>query len=121
MADIISLHCPLTPSTKEMFNKNTLSKMHKGAILINTGRGPLVNENDVAEALESGQLAAYGADVMVQEPPTADNPLFAQPHAYLTQHIAWATVEARKRLMGIAEKNVKAFVEGHPINVVSKV
>ena len=121
VADIISLHCPLTPATKEMFNKNTLSKMRKGAILINTGRGPLVNENDVAEALESGHLAAYGADVMVQEPPTADNPLFAQPHAYLTQHIAWATVEARKRLMGIAEENVKAFVEGHPINVVSKV
>lgn len=121
VADIISLHCPLTPSTKEMFNKATLSKMRKGSILINTGRGPLVNENDVAEALENEQLAAYGADVMVQEPPTADNPLFAQPHAYLTQHIAWATVEARKRLMGIAEKNVKAFVEGHPINVVSKV
>lgn len=121
VADIISLHCPLTPATKEMFNKNTLSKMRKGAILINTGRGPLVNENDVAEALERGQLAAYGADVMVQEPPMADNPLFAQPHAYLTQHIAWATVEARKRLMGIAEENVKAFVEGAPINVVSKV
>lgn len=121
VADIISLHCPLTPSTKEMFNKATLSKMRKGSILINTGRGPLVNENDVAEALESEQLAAYAADVMVQEPPTADNPLFAQPHAYLTQHIAWATVEARKRLMGIAEENVKAFVEGHPINVVSKV
>ena len=121
VADIISLHCPLTPSTKEMFNKATLSKMRKGSILINTGRGPLVNENDVAEALESEQLAAYAADVMVQEPPAADNPLFAQPHAYLTQHIAWATVEARKRLMGIAEENVKAFVEGHPINVVSKV
>lgn len=121
VADIISLHCPLTPSTKEMFNKATLSKMRKGSILINTGRGPLVNENDVAEALESEQLAAYAADVMVQEPPTADNPLFAQPNAYLTQHIAWATVEARKRLMGIAEENVKAFVEGHPINVVSKV
>ena len=75
----------------------------------------------MAEALESEQLAAYAADVMVQEPPTADTPLFAQPHAYLTQHIAWATVEARKRLMGIAEENVKAFVEGHPINVVSKV
>lgn len=121
VADIISLHCPLTPSTKEMFNKATLNKMRKGSILINTGRGPLVNENDVAEALENEQLAAYGADVMVQEPPTADNKLFAQPHAYLTQHIAWATVEARKRLMGIAEENVKAFVEGHPINVVSKV
>lgn len=117
--DIISLHCPLTPTTREMINKATLAKMRKGAILINTGRGPLVNEDDVAEALAAGQLGAYAADVMVQEPPKADNPLFAQPNAFITQHIAWATVEARERLMRIAVANVKAFVEGTPANVVS--
>ena len=118
--DIISLHCPLTSTTKEMFNKNTIGKMRKGAILINTGRGPLVNEADVAEALHSEQLAAYAADVMVQEPPTADNPLFAEPNAFITPHIAWATTEARKRLMTILENNVKAFLEGNPVNVVTK-
>ena len=104
-----------------MFNSATLGKMRQGAILINTGRGPLVNEADVAEALQSGQLGAYGADVMVQEPPMADNPLFAQPHAYLTQHIAWATVEARQRLMHIAEENVRSFLAHKPINVVSRI
>lgn len=118
--DIISLHCPLTSTTKEMFNKNTIGKMRKGAILINTGRGPLVNEADVAEALHSEQLAAYAADVMVQEPPTADNPLFAEPNAFITPHIAWATTEARKRLMTILENNVKAFLEGNAVNVVTK-
>lgn len=120
VSDIISLHCPLTDSTREMINANTLKKMRRGAILINTGRGPLVNEADVAAALESGQLAAYGADVMVDEPPHADNPLLAQPHAFLTPHNAWATVEARKRLVGIAVNNIKAFLDGCPINVVSK-
>ena len=118
--DIISLHCPLTSTTKEMFNKNTIGKMRKGAILINTGRGPLVNEADVAEALHSEQLAAYAADVMVQEPPTADNTLFAEPNAFITPHIAWATTEARKRLMTILENNVKAFLEGNAVNVVTK-
>lgn len=120
VSDIISLHCPLTDSTREMINANTLKKMRRGVILINTGRGPLVNEADVAAALESGQLAAYGADVMVDEPPHADNPLLAQPHAFLTPHNAWATVEARKRLVGIAVNNIKAFLDGCPINVVSK-
>ena len=119
--DIISLHCPLTASTHEMINAKTLAKMRHGAILINTGRGPLVNEADVAEALVSGQLGAYAADVMVQEPPRADNPLFGQPNAFITQHIAWATVEARQRLMAIALENVKAFVEGRPVNVVSAI
>ena len=94
--------------------------MKQGAILINTGRGPLVNEADVAAALQSGKLAAYGADVMCQEPPVADNPLLQQPNAFITPHIAWATQEARKRLVNIAINNVRAFVQGEPINVVNK-
>lgn len=120
VSDIITLHCPLTESTHELINKHTLAKMQPGAILINTGRGPLVNEADVAEALESGQLGAYGADVMCSEPPSADNPLFAQKHAFITPHIAWATVEARERLMHIAVENIKAYLNGSPINVVNE-
>lgn len=121
ISDIITLHCPLTPSTRELINKESIKKMRRGAILINTGRGPLVNEADVAEALQEGRLGAYGADVMCSEPPAADNPLFAQPNAYITPHIAWATVEARERLMAIAVNNLKAFVSGNPVNVVGKV
>lgn len=121
ISDIITLHCPLTPSTRELINKESIKKMRRGAILINTGRGPLVNEADVAEALQKGQLGAYGADVMCSEPPAADNPLFAQPNAYITPHIGWATVEARERLMAIAVNNLKAFVSGNPVNVVGKV
>lgn len=118
-SDILSLHCPLKRDTREMINATTLAKMKRGAILINTGRGPLVNENDVAEALKSGQLGAYGTDVMCQEPPSADNPLFSCPNFYATPHIAWATLEARKRLMRTAVDNVKAFIEGKPVNVVN--
>ena len=121
ISDIITLHCPLTPSTRELINKESIKKMRRGAILINTGRGPLVNEADVAEALQEGRLGAYGADVMCSEPPAADNPHFAQPNAYITPHIAWATVEARERLMAIAVNNLKAFVSGNPVNVVGKV
>ena len=118
-SDILSLHCPLKRDTREMINATTLAKMKRGAILINTGRGPLVNENDVAEALKSGQLGAYGTDVMCQEPPSADNPLFSCPNFYATPHIAWATLEARQRLMRTAVDNVKAFIEGKPVNVVN--
>ena len=119
-SDILSLHCPLNRETREMINANSLKKMKRGAILINTGRGPLVNESDVAEALKSGQLGAYGTDVMCQEPPEADNPLFSAPNVFITPHIAWATFEARTRLMNIAVDNVKAFIDGKPINVVNK-
>lgn len=118
-SDILSLHCPLTADTREMINKETLAKMRPGTILINVSRGALVNEQDVAEALESGQLGAYGADVMCEEPPAKTNPLFAQPHAYITPHIAWATVEARTRLMQIAAENIRAFINGEPQNVVN--
>lgn len=119
ISDVLTLHCPLNASTRGMINKDTISKMKKGSILINTGRGPLVDERDVAEALKSGQLGGYGADVMCKEPPEKDNPLFSAPNAYITPHIAWATFEARTRLMDIAVNNVKAFVEGYPVNVVS--
>ena len=119
VSDILTLHCPLTDATHEMINKESLGKMKPGAILINTGRGPLVNERDVAEALHSGQLRAYGADVMCQEPPQADHPLLAEPHAFITPHVAWATYEARVRLMDIAVANVKAFIDGAPVNVVN--
>lgn len=117
-SDILSLHCPLTDDTREMINASTLAKMKEGAILINTSRGPLVNEKDVADALLSGHLGAYGADVMCQEPPSADNPLFSAPNAYITPHIAWATKEARQRLLDVSVANVKAFLDGEPVNMV---
>ena len=118
-SNIISLHCPLTNSTREIINAESLAKMRKGTILVNTGRGPLVNEADVAAALHTGQLAAYCADVMCSEPPSFDNPLFQEPNAFITPHVAWATVEARLRLMDIAEGNIKAFLSGNPVNVVN--
>ena len=119
VSDILTLHCPLTDKTKELVNRDTIAKMKPGAVLINTGRGPLVNEADVAEALHSGRLGGYGADVMCQEPPSADNPLLAEPNAYITPHIAWATPEARQRLLDIAVNNIKSFIEGTPVNVVN--
>ena len=117
--DIITLHCPLTDTTKEMINKSTLAKVKNGAILVNTGRGPLVNEQDVADALASGQLGAFCADVLTVEPARADNPLLSAPRCYLTPHVAWATFEARVRLMDIAVSNVAAYKEGKPVNVVN--
>lgn len=119
VSDILTLHCPLTPDTHELINARTLARMKHGALLVNTGRGPLVNEGDVAEALASGQLGGYGADVMCSEPPAADNPLFAQPNAFITPHIAWASVEARQRLLNATFDNIRAFQDGHPKNVVN--
>lgn len=119
VSDILTLHCPLTDNTREMINAGTIRKMKRGAILINTGRGQLVNEADVAAALRDGQLGGYGADVMCSEPPAADNPLFGAPNAFITPHIAWATYEARARLMDIAVGNLKAFISGKPVNVVA--
>lgn len=118
VADIISLHCPLTKDNYHLIDAEKISRMREGAILINTARGALVDEQAIADALESGHLAGYGADVMEQEPPRKDCPLFSQSHAYLTPHIAWATKEARERLMRICVDNVRAFKEGKPINEV---
>ncbi len=118
ISDVLSLHCPLSKETDRLINAERLSLMKPGSILINTGRGQLVDEEAVAEALASGHLLGYGADVMTLEPPSADNPLLKQPHAYFTPHIAWASKEARTRLIKIATENVKAFVEGHPQNEV---
>jgi S-adenosyl-L-homocysteine hydrolase, NAD binding domain len=118
-SDVLSLHCPLTDNTREMINSQSIEKMKQGAILVNTGRGPLVNEADVAQALADGKLAGYGADVMCSEPPKADNPLLKQPNAFITPHIAWATAEARGRLLATAIANAKAFIAGKPQNVVN--
>lgn len=117
-SDVVSLHCPLTPDTHHLINRQTLRLMKPTAILINTGRGPLVCDHDVAEALNAHRLSAYCADVLSEEPPQADHPLLQCERAFVTPHIAWATSEARMRLIDVAIGNVKAFVEGHPVNVV---
>lgn len=117
-ADVLSLHCPLTPDTHHIINAQSLSQMKPTAILINTGRGPLVDEAAVAQALHKGQLGAYCADVLSEEPPQPSNPLLTAPRCYLTPHIAWASREARKRLIATAVDNLQAFVDGHPVNTV---
>ena len=117
--DIVSLHCPLTEDTYHLVNKQLLATMKPTAILINTGRGPLVDDDDLAEALNNGVIAAYGADVLTKEPASADNPLLKAQNCYLTPHIAWATREARERLINQCVANVKAFIEGEPINQVN--
>ncbi|MBQ8467341.1 MAG: D-2-hydroxyacid dehydrogenase [Prevotella sp.] len=117
-SDVLSLHCPLTPTTRHLINRQSLLLMKSTAILINTGRGPLVCDEDVAEALQAGRLAAYCADVMTQEPPQTSNPLLTCDRAYITPHIAWATREARQRLVAVAIANVGAFVDGRAVNRV---
>lgn len=120
-SDIVSLHCPLTDSTRELINKTTLAKMKKSAILINTGRGPLVNEADLAAALNNGDIQAFGADVLSKEPPTSDNPLLSAKNCFITPHIAWATIDARRRLMEIAAENISQFIQGETIvNQINK-
>ena len=116
--DVISLHCPLTPDTRHIVNNETLQMMKPSAILINTGRGPLIDDQAVASALAEGRLAAFCADVLTEEPPKATNPLLAQPNAYITPHIAWASTEARIRLLHVAIVNVRSFLSGHPQNMV---
>ncbi len=118
-SDVLSLHCPLTPSTKHLVNADRLRGMKPSAIVINTGRGPLVDEDAMADALKEGRVAAFCADVLSTEPPSPDNPLLTAPNAYITPHIAWASVEARRRLMHICEDNLSAFLSGTPRNVVS--
>ena len=119
-SDIVSLHCPLNEDTRHMVNSNVLKTMKPSAFIVNTGRGPLVADNDVAEALKNKTIAAYAADVLTTEPPQRDNPLLTAPNCFITPHIAWATLEARQRLMKISINNIKAFIEGNPINVINK-
>ncbi|MFZ4845217.1 D-2-hydroxyacid dehydrogenase [Enterococcus casseliflavus] len=117
-ADIISLHVPQFPETEKMIDRTALAQMKSSAILINTARGGLIDEAAVAEALQNGQIAALAADVVSKEPIAADNPLLQAPNCYLTPHIAWAPVETRRRLMGIAVANLSGFKAGTPQNVV---
>lgn len=116
---VVSLHCPLTEQTNHLICRETLAKMKDGAILLNTGRGPLLDEQAVADALKSGKLAGLGADVVSREPILAENPLLTAPNCFLTPHIAWATYDARVRLLKVSEENLKAFQNGTPQNVVN--
>ena len=118
--DVVSLHCPLTPSTQEMVNEERLNLMKPNAILINTGRGPLINEQDLADALNEGKILAAGLDVLSTEPPLSTNPLLSARNCFITPHIAWATKEARIRLMKIAVNNLNEFMKGNIINNVAK-
>ena len=118
--DIVSLHCPLTADTHHLVNESRLKLMKPTAILINTGRGPLVDEQALADALNNDTIYAAGVDVLSTEPPTADNPLLSAKNCFITPHIAWATKEARQRLLQIAQDNVEQFIKNKPINVVSK-
>jgi len=117
--DVVSLHCPLTPDTKEMVNAERLKLMKPSAILINTGRGPLVNEQDLADALNEGRIAAAGLDVLSIEPSVKDNPLLGAKNCFITPHIAWATKEARTRLLKIVEENLSAWQSGDVKNRVN--
>ena len=119
-ADVISLHCPLNAQTYHLVNAARLQRMKPTAILINTGRGPLVNEEDLAEALRQGRILAAGLDVLSQEPPMASNPLLALDNCFVTPHIAWATSEARKRLLDVAVENLRQYLNATPVNNVAE-
>lgn len=118
-ADVISLHCPLFPDTKGIIGRETIGKMKDGVIILNTSRGPLVDEEALAEALNSGKVYAAGLDVVSEEPIRKDNPLLSCSNCLITPHIAWAPLESRKRLMEIAAANLEAFIKGKPQNVVN--
>jgi glycerate dehydrogenase len=118
-SDAVSLHCPLTPETKHIINAQRLAIMKPSAFLLNTSRGPLVDEPALAAALRAGQIAGAGLDVLTEEPPPARHPLYPAPNCFITPHIAWATRAARARLMRVAVENVRAFINGKPQNVVS--
>jgi len=119
-SDVVSLHCPLTPETEDLVNAKRLALMKPTALLINTSRGPVVNERDLADALNTGRIAGAGLDVLSTEPPKADNPLLGAKNCILTPHIAWATRAARERLMKTVVANVRAFLAGRPQNVVNE-
>ncbi|MGA7568660.1 MAG: D-2-hydroxyacid dehydrogenase [Terriglobales bacterium] len=118
-ADVVSLHCPLLPQTRGMINTASLSRMKSGSFLINTSRGPLVVEQDLTDALNQGRLAGAAVDVLSEQPPSFNNPLLHSENCIVTPHIAWATKEARTRLIELAAANLRAFLDGHPINVVN--
>ena len=118
-SDVVSLHCPLFPETKGIINADTIAQMKDGAILLNTARGPLIDEAAVADALHSGKLRGMAADVAAQEPIPEDSPLLGAPNCILTPHIAWAPLEARQRVFDRAVENIQAFLDGHPIHVVN--
>ena len=119
-SDYITLHCPLNDQTKYMINKETIDKMKPNAVIVNTGRGPLINEADLCEALAAKRIAGAGLDVQEVEPPAEDSPLYTLDNVILTPHMGWKGLETRQRLVGIIRDNVQAFFKGEPINVVSK-
>ena len=118
-SDVILLHCPLFPETKEIIRRETIAKMKDGVIILNTGRGGLVNERDLAEALNSGKVYAAGVDVVSTEPISADNPLLKAKNILITPHVAWAAREARQRILDTTADNIRAFLDGKPVNVVN--
>lgn len=118
-SDVVSLHCPLNSDSENMMNAEAFAKMKQGAVLINTSRGPVVDEQALRDALVSGKLMAAGIDVLCREPMARDCPLFGVPNCYITPHVAWAGLETRLRLVSVVEENLKAFLSGTPINVVS--
>ena len=119
-SDYITLHCPLNDQTKHMINKETIGKMKSSAVIVNTGRGPLINEADLCEALAAKRIAGAGLDVQEVEPPAEDSPLYTLDNVIITPHMGWKGLETRQRLVGIIRDNVQAFFKGKPINVVSK-
>ena len=120
-ADVISLHCPLTDATRAIINAKALARMKPGAILINTARGPLLDEAAVAEALHSGKLGGLGVDVLAKEPPAADNPLLHTPNTLITPHMAWATARSRQNIINLTAENILRWQQGTPVNVVNGV
>ena len=118
-SDYISLHCPLNDQTKHLINKETISKMKSNAVIVNTGRGPLINEKDLCEALAAKRIAGAGLDVQEVEPPAEDSPLYTLDNVIITPHMGWKGLETRQRLVGIIRDNIQAFLKGEPINVVS--
>lgn len=119
-SDVVSIHCPLYPETKGLINKESLQRMKRHAFLLNTSRGPIIVDEDLADALNNGVIAGAGIDVLSAEPPPKDNPLFKAKNCIITPHIAWATKEARGRLMDMAVQNLSAFISGKPVNVVNQ-
>ena len=118
-SDVLSVHCPLTPETRGLVNATRLATMKPTAYVLNTSRGPVVNESDLADALNTDRIAGAGVDVLSTEPPAADNPLLTAKNCLVTPHIAWATKAARGRLLATVAANIRAFLDGRPQNVVS--